>query len=199
MNLNRRRLIQTVGASITGLSAGCVSQTNDTPRAFSISSPVLDSGGTLPTRFTCDGAGESPPFEVRDRPEPTAALAIVGEYDQGLVNEPVFWSIWNIPPERTSIPAGIPRKPTVDILEGARQGRQPGSEVGYKAPCPPPGQTYEHRFQLYALSEMLDIEAGTKHDDAVEAIGSSVLASARLTLTLQRSVTTSEQTTQTLE
>jgi len=46
---------------------------------------------------------------------------------------------------------------------------------------------------------MLDIEAGTKHDDAVEAIGSSVLASARLTLTLQRSVTTSEQTTQTLE
>ncbi|RLM91094.1 YbhB/YbcL family Raf kinase inhibitor-like protein [Haloarcula sp. Atlit-7R] len=199
MKLTRRRLIQTASASITGLIAGCASRTTDTQRSFSISSPAMENGGTLPARYTCDGAGESPPFEIQNHPDPTAALAITGEYDRGPINEPVFWSIWNIPPERTTIPAGIPRTPTVETLGGAPQGRQRGGEVGYKAPCPPPGQPYEHRFQLYALGEILDIEAGTKHDDAVEAIGSSVLASARLTVTLQRSERTSERTTQPME
>lgn len=187
MGLNRRHCIRTVGATITGITAGCTTQTSTTQRSLVVSSPVLEDGGVLPPRFTCDGEGLSPPFEISKRPEPTAAFAITGDYNRGPINEPVFWSIWNIPPETTRIPAGLPRTPTVASLNEARQGKRRGGDVGYKPPCPPLGQAYEHRFQVYALSETLDVAAGTKHDDAVEAIGSAVVASSRLTVTLQRS------------
>ena len=186
MELNRRQLIQTAGTAITGITAGCTTTSRTSSRSLIVSSPVLEDGGELPPRYTCDGDGLSPPFEIGTRPEPTAAFAITGDYNRGPINEPVFWSIWNIPPETTTIPAGLPQTPTVASLNGARQGRQRGGDVGYNPPCPPSGQSYEHRFQLYALSEPLDTEAGTKHDDAVEAIGSAVLASSRLTVTLKR-------------
>ncbi|WP_262174576.1 YbhB/YbcL family Raf kinase inhibitor-like protein [Haloarcula laminariae] len=193
--MNRRRVLQAAGGSLSTLFAGCTSRSEGGKPSLVVTSSALQSGGSLPTRFTCDGAGDSPPFRIEQTPGPTASLAIVSEYDRGPLNEPVFWSIWNVPPETTDIPSGIPRTPTVANLGGARQGRQRGGEVGYKPPCTPPGQSYEHRFQVYALGEMLDLEAGTKHDDSVEAIGSAALASRRFTVTLQRSATTAERVT----
>lgn len=143
----------------------------------------------LPVRFTCDGAGRSPPFTVESVPEPTAALAVTAEYDRGVINEPVFWTLWNVPAATERIPAGLPREASVSSLDGARQGRRQGGEVGYEPPCPPEGQPYEHRFQLYALGETLGAEGGTDHDSATEAIGNAVLASRRFTVEYARTPT----------
>jgi len=192
--MQRRRLLTTLGTAVAVGAAGCAGGSERTTPAFRASSPVMDDGGTLPAAFTCDGAGRSPPLSVERVPEPTAALAVTAEADLGPINEPVFWSLWNVPADTERIPEGVPRTGTVDSLGGARQGRREGGEVGYSAPCPPPGATVELRFQVYALREELDADAAT-HDAVVEEIGRTVLASTRITVTYQRPAeTTTEET-----
>ena len=186
--MRRRRLLHAVGtAGIVGL-AGCSGETAASGESLVVSSPELG-GETLPVRFTCDGAGLSPPVRIERVPEPTAALAVVAEYDRGVINEPVFWTLWNVPPETERIPAGLPRRPTLPDLGGARQGRWEGGDVGYEPPCPPEGQPYTHRFQLYALGERVPIEGGAAHEPATEAIGDRVLASRRFTVDYSRTPT----------
>ena len=184
--MRRRRLLGTVGAVVGGGVAGCSGSTGEAAEALTVSSPALESGDALPVRFTCDGAGQSPPFVVERVPEPTAALAVIAEYDRGVINEPVFWTLWNVPPDIERIPAGLARSAQLPSLGGARQGRRVGGEVGYEPPCPPAGQPYEHRFQLYALGTEIDADGGTDHDTATERIGDAVLASVRFTLDYQR-------------
>lgn len=171
-----------MGTAVAGGLAGCSSTDGSSERAFAVSSPPLSSSETLPAEFTCAGAGRSPPFDIQRIPEPTESLAVVADYDRGPFEEPVFWSLWNVPPETDRIPAGLVRTPTVDSLDGARQGRQPGGDVGYEPPCPPAGQAYMHRFQVYALGDTLTVEGGAAHEPATDAIGNAVLASRRFAL-----------------
>jgi len=187
--MRRRRLLQTVCAGVTSVLAGCVRSGEETPGAFKVASPSLTSAESLPERFTCSGVGESPPFAVERVPDPTAALAVTAEYDSGGITDPIFWTLWNVPPDVDRIPAGLPRTATVGSLGGAGQGRPEGGEVGYQPPCPQPGQRYVTRFQVYALGERLAVADGTDHDTATEAIGDAVLASRRFTLEYERTPT----------
>lgn len=180
--MRRRRVLQTVLGGTTAGAAGCIGSDGTAADAFSVSSPELDADSPLPVQFTCYGAGESPPFVVERVPDPTAALAVVAEYDNDGITDPVFWTLWNVPADTDRIPAGLSRTPTVQALGDARQGRPPGGEAGYEPPCPQPGQRFINRFQVYALGERLAIEAGTDHDTATEAIGDAVLASRRFTV-----------------
>lgn len=186
--MRRRQVVGTLAGTIAAGLAGCTGGSTEPTEALVVSSPPLD-GETLPVEYTCDGAGRSPPFSIERVPEPTAALAVVGEYDRGLINEPIFWTLWNVPAEREEIPVGLPRTAEVASLDGARQGRPAGGEVGYEPPCPPAGEPYEHRFQVYALGETLDIDGGTDHDTATDAIGNAVLASRRFTVDFTREST----------
>jgi phosphatidylethanolamine-binding protein (PEBP) family uncharacterized protein len=161
----------------------------ETPDEFRVSSPALEAGGSLPARFTCYGEGVSPPFDVERVPGPTEALAVVGEYDSGGITDPVFWTLWNVPPDTGRISAGLARSATVASLGGARQGRPEGGEVGYEPPCPQPNQPYTVRYQVSALGAQLDVDGGTDHDTATEAIGDAVLASRRFTLGFERTPT----------
>lgn len=185
--MRRRHVLEAVAGTV-GCLAGCAGASDETAGALVVSSGPLG-GETLPVEYTCDGAGRSPTFSIERVPEPTAALAVVGEYSRGLIDEPVFWTLWNVPADREEIPAGLPRTSEIASLDGARQGRPEGGEVGYGPPCPPSGQSYEHRFQVYALAEMLSIEGGTDHDTATDAIGNSVLASRRFTVDYTRTST----------
>ena len=179
--MRRRGLLQTVGGAGVGLLAGCLGGGEEPPEQFRVSSPALDRGGPLPTRFTCYGEGMSPPFDIDRVPDPTEALAATAEYDSGGITDPVFWTLWNVPPDTDRISANLPRTATLSSLGGARQGRPEGGDLGYEPPCPQPGQQYTVRFQLYALGTRLDVDGGTDHDTATEAIGDAVLASRRFT------------------
>lgn len=180
--MRRRHFVQTLGVSALVGSAGCTGQSDGTTPVLDVSSPAFDSGDVLPARFTCDGAGVSPPFVIESVPGPTAALAVTAEYDGGVFSQPVFWTLWNVPPETERIPAGLPREPILDTLGGARQGKQAGSDPGYEPPCPPAGQPYEHRFQVFALDEELSLNGGTDQESASEAIANAILASTRITV-----------------
>jgi len=187
--MRRRGVLRTLGPVVASALAGCGTSTEETPGAFRVSSPALDDVETLRDRFTCYGAGESPAFVIERVPDPTVGLAVVGEYDSGGITDPIFWTLWNAPPDVERIPTGLPRTATVQSLDGARQGRPAGGEVGYEPPCPQTSQRFTIRFQVYALGERVEAEAGTDHDTATEAIGDVVLASTRFTLDYERTPT----------
>lgn len=187
--MRRRRLLCTVGSVVAGAVAGCLGDSEETPGAFRVSAPELAPGGSLADRFTCYGDGVSPPFDIERVPDPTAALAAVAEYDSGGITDPVVWTLWNVPPDTDRIPGGLPRTATVASLDGASQGRPEGGEVGYEPPCPQLSQPYTVRFQVYALGSRLDVDGGTDHETATEAIGDAVLASRRFTTEFERTPT----------
>ncbi|QLH78073.1 YbhB/YbcL family Raf kinase inhibitor-like protein [Halosimplex rubrum] len=180
--MRRRDVLATVaGATAVGV-AGCAGSEAETPRAFRVSSPAIDPDEQLPARFTCTGEGVSPPFVVESAPEPTAGFAVTASFNQGPITDRTFWTLWNVPTDRDRIPAALPSEPVVESLGGARQGRPEGGEAGYIPPCPPRGEPFTYRFQVYALSERPSVEGGTTHDTASEAIGNAVLASRRFSV-----------------
>lgn len=187
--MRRRTWVTALGAACLGTLAGCAGSTDETAGAFEVSSPELSSGGSLPARFTCYGAGASPSFDITRVPDPTEGLAVIAEYDSGGITDPVFWTLWDVPPETERIPADLPRTATVAALDGAGQGRPEGGEVGYEPPCPQLSQSYTVRYQVYAQGARLDIEGGTDHETAAEAIGDAVLASRRFTADFERTPT----------
>jgi len=187
--MRRRRVLGSIGLAVGGGVAGCSGSGEGSERAFIVASPPLESAATLPGEFRCGGAGQSPPFTVERVPEPTAALAVIADYDRGPFNEPVFWTLWNVPPGTDRIPAGLPQAATVASLGDARQGRKPDEESGYDPPCPPTGQAYTVRYQVYALGEELGLDGGAAHEPATEAIESAVLASRRFSIEYTRTPT----------
>ncbi|WP_284010247.1 YbhB/YbcL family Raf kinase inhibitor-like protein [Haloarcula pelagica] len=178
--MRRRSLLAAVGTALG--TAGCVGSSSP-GRPLRVSLPGSD--GRLPTRYTCDGAGESPPITVESVPEPVSALAVTAESNRDAIIEPVHWTLWNVPADRTEIPAGLPRTATVDDLGGARQGRS-GGPPGYDPPCPATGGTEEYRFQVYGLDAPLELAGGTANDDALDAISAATVASQRFVRTYER-------------
>lgn len=187
--MQRRTFLSAVGvasigaiAGCVGGIAGCVGGSEPASEGFEAASPAFGDDETLPRRFTCDGDGVSPPFELRNPPEPTASIMVQGVTIAGVANEATFWSLWNVPPDTQRIPASLPNEPEVPSLDGARQGQSRVGTVGYKPPCPDT-QTTEYYFQAYALSERLDVDGGAPHERAVDATEGLVLASDRTDVT----------------
>ena len=178
--MRRRTLLQASGATLALSLAGCITRSSSTGD-LTISSAAFTDGGTFPRRFSCDGRGISPPLTVESTPDTTAALAVVGRSTVGVLDNPTLWTCWNIPADTAEIPAALPRTETLASLGGARQGTPGDREPGYRPLCPPPGQSYAHWVQMYALDTELDTAAGTENDDALEAIEGAQIASDRIT------------------
>jgi Raf kinase inhibitor-like YbhB/YbcL family protein len=130
----------------------------DTAR-LGVSSKAFGFNGRLPTRYTADGEGVSPPLAWDDCPADAASLAIIVEDADSPTPHPLVHAIVvDIPLQDRSIPEGA-----LNSLGHERDNRRqesPGMEVGSNSffehgwlpPDPPPGHG-EHRyvFQVFAL------------------------------------------------
>lgn len=158
----RRDLLGAIGLGLTGI-AGCMgapsADERDIETDFEVTSRAISEGEQIPTRYTCDGADQSPPLTIGDVPAGAAAVAIVLDDPDAPDGTFVHWLLWNLPADRTTIPETVPRDPVVDSLGGARQGTNDFGELGYRGPCPPGGAEHLYRFTVYALDAMLDVEA----------------------------------------
>lgn len=181
IDTRRRRVVAALGAVLTG--AGCVGgeSADRTTPAFGTNSPTFTSDEDYPVRFTCDGEGVSPSVSVERVPGPVEALAVTARTVGGPFANPIFWTLWNVPPTTETIPAGLPREPTVAALDGARQGASPGGDPGYDPPCPQPGERSEIWVETYALDRRLSLDGGAVHDDALDTIQQRAVASNRIT------------------
>jgi Raf kinase inhibitor-like YbhB/YbcL family protein len=138
--------------------------------AFALTSPAFTSNGTIPRRYTCDGANVSPALRWTAPPRGTRSLAL-------LVNDPdapagtfTHWLGWNISVKARSLRAG---------QHAPAEGRNDAGGVGYTGPCPPSG-VHRYVFRLYALDRPLALLRGASAADFTRALRGHVLRVATL-------------------
>ncbi|WP_254841170.1 YbhB/YbcL family Raf kinase inhibitor-like protein [Natronomonas marina] len=183
--MRRRALLASIPSTVAAASAGCtIGGEPPDGTGLSISSPAFEA--SIPVRFTCDGAGESPPLTVSGVPPETESLAVVGEwlrsYDPGTI-----WTLWNLPPEDPlRVPADRPNEHRLESPAGARQGQNGEGTVGYRSPChETPGEN-EYRFTVFALESAPDLEPGADRDAFDDAVEPLIAASNAFTATYDR-------------
>lgn len=183
--MRRRPLLASVPAALAAASAGCTIG-GEPPRAddLALSTPAFEA--SIPVRYTCDGAGDSPPLTVSGVPDGTGSLAVLGEwlrsYDPGTI-----WTLWDLPPsDPLSVPAGRPNEPRLEDPQGAVQGRNDEGTVGYRSPCHETPGDNEYRFSVFALESDPGLDPGAGRDAFDDAIESLVLSSNSFTVVYER-------------
>ncbi|HWB80741.1 MAG TPA: YbhB/YbcL family Raf kinase inhibitor-like protein [Nannocystaceae bacterium] len=117
-----------------------------------VTSSAFATNGDIPTEYTCDGEGSSPPLQWGDAPAGTQSFAvIVDDPDAPDPAKPervyLHWLVYDIPAGVHALDAGA-------LPEGARVGKNEEGDDEWTPPCPPTGRhRYFHR--VYALDTML--------------------------------------------
>jgi Raf kinase inhibitor-like YbhB/YbcL family protein len=136
-----------------------------------IKSPLFADGGSIPSKYTCDGQDAIPPLKFEDVPEGTAALALVMDDPDAPHGTWDHWVVWNIPPDAKEIREGAAPRGVF--------GRNSWGRNDWGGPCPP---DKEHRyfFRLYALDRMLDLPAGSSKAELEKAMRGYIIAEGQL-------------------
>jgi hypothetical protein len=160
-------------------------------QTMKLTSTAFSDGAAIPEKHTGVGQDLSPALAWSNLPEGTGSLALIcDDPDAPSRAKPraegpwVHWVMYNIPPELTELPEGVPRKAVPAEPEGARQGVNDfGSDnVGYRGPMPPKGSgPHRYFFKIYALDAPVDLapRAATKKS-LLAAIEGHILAEDRL-------------------
>jgi Raf kinase inhibitor-like YbhB/YbcL family protein len=168
--------------------SGCVSQedTNierDTPIEaetsieeeiikLSITSDAFNDGGTIPSKYTCDGQDISPVVSWQGIPDGTESIALIMDDPDALGRTFVHWVIFNIPGNATGLPEGVPS----DLDDSSLQGKTDFGKIGYGGPCPPSGNPHRYVFKVYALDTELDLKSGVTKSQLEAAMKGHILA-----------------------
>jgi Raf kinase inhibitor-like YbhB/YbcL family protein len=114
--------------------------------ALRITSPALSDGGTIPTRYSCDGENRSPPLTWSDAPDRTASFVLIVDDPDAPGGTFTHWVLYDVPGHTTELSEAL--------SEGriGLAGRNSFGRTGYGGPCPPPGDPpHRYRFTLHAL------------------------------------------------
>ena len=138
-----------------------------------ITSPAFDNNGSIPSKFTCDGAGVNPALQFSGVPATAKSLALIVEdpdVPKNLKADGLFehWLMWDIAPDSKG------------FAEGAGKGgiNETGS-AGFMGPCPP---DREHRyfFRLFALDVKLTGAKISTKADLDKAMAGHIIGQAEL-------------------
>lgn len=137
---------------------------------------AFEDGGIVPDKYVFRGENVQPGFTFSNEPDNTASYAIIfHDIDVALgggTDDVLHWIVWNIPADAGGIPEG-------GLPDGAVQGQNIQGQNAYMGPGAPPGPRYHHYvFELYALSETLDLPESAGRDDLIEAMQGKVVAKA---------------------
>ena len=148
----------------------------DQPRSsdgkFMLSSSVVEDLKDLPTEFTGDGAGISPPLEWTGAPASTQGYALIMDHVAPGGDKKWYWTVYDIP-------AGVTRLPK-DSQSIGKIGTGFKGQVGYEPPHSkgPGAKTYV--LTLYALSGPLEVRGTPGREELIAAMQGKVLASSSL-------------------
>jgi Raf kinase inhibitor-like YbhB/YbcL family protein len=166
------------------VSAASVPPANTSANAGSLvlRSPVVAAGAELPTEFTGDGAGISPPLEWSGAPANTRAFAVIMHHLDAEGRTKWYWTIYNIPAEQRALPANAHG---IGVLGSNGINRR----VGYAPPHSKGPGAKSYTLTLYALSAPLQIELSPQEVDRdvlLRAMQGLVLAEAELKIVSTR-------------
>lgn len=155
--------------------------------AFTMTSTAFAAGAAIPSRYTCEGPGVSPPLAWQGVPAGAKSLVLIE--DDPDAPDPaapqttwVHWLLYDLPPTARGLPEDVSRGA---LPAGTREGSNDWKRTGYGGPCPPIGR---HRYfhKLYALDVVLgDLHAPDKRS-LEAAMRGHVIAHAELVGTYQK-------------
>lgn len=148
---------------------------------IALESPAFADGSPIPTEYTADGSGVSPPLRWGELPERTRELVLLCEDPDAPRSTPfVHWALYGIPPNVHDLAAASPTVP-------GREGKNSILTEGWTPPSPPREHGLHHyHFELFALDAPLSIADGAGRGAIVSAIRGHVLAKGDLVGTYQR-------------
>lgn len=146
--------------------------------ALELKSPAFENLGTIPAKYTCEGADVSPSLSWDDPPEGTKSFCLFCEDPDAPQTIWLHWAIYDIPSDARGLPEGIPREHRLD--NGSKQVENDFGNIGYGGPCPPPGTTHRYFFELYALDTKLDLARGATKRQLEDTMEGHTLAFAKL-------------------
>ncbi len=153
--------------------------------SFSLTSSDFQHLGSIPKRFTCDGADVSPTLRWSGMPAGTRSLAlIVDDPDAPDPAAPkmvwVHWVLYNLPADSDGLPEAVSTLPA-----GALEGLNDWKRTGWGGPCPPIGR-HRYYFKLYALDTVLPNLGAPTKAALKQAIKGHIIEMAELVGTYQR-------------
>lgn len=149
--------------------------------ALSLHSPAFDNGKPIPSRYSCDGAGVSPPLTIGSTPDGTASLALMVEDPDAPSGTFVHWVVYNLPANTRTLANGVADG---NLPSGAVEAHNSRGKTGYSGVCPPTG-SHHYVFTVFALDDRLDGDLENAQSLA-QAMRGHELGSARLTGIYQR-------------
>jgi Raf kinase inhibitor-like YbhB/YbcL family protein len=156
--------------------------------AIDLSSPAFANGGRLPTRFTADGEGVSPPQVWGEIPQGANSLALLVEDPDAPSPRPLVHAIvWNLPATERGLSEGAIAPDGKGAADGRDVGRNSWFGEGWLPPDPPTGHgSHDYVFQLFALAETGDPGDSPGRGALVDAMAGRILAAGMLIGTYSR-------------
>ena len=151
---------------------------------FNLTSTAFKNGGTVPAKYTADGADVSPPLQWSKPPAGTKSFVLICDDPDAPAGNWIHWVLYDIPADRAGLDENVAKKDVV--LDSAKQGLPDFRKTGYWGPAPPPGKPHRYIFKLYAVDKLTDLPARATKKQVLQAIDGHVLAKAELTGTYGR-------------
>jgi hypothetical protein len=132
-----------------------------------VSSTAFENNGTIPSKYTCDGYGVSPPLQWSNVPDDAQSIAILVD-DPDAPDKPfLHWLVADLPPSIHRLEEGGA------LPHDAQIGESDAGTASYYGPCPSSGRHHYH-FHVYALDTTLGRRPQDR-EDFLEAIEGHVL------------------------
>ena len=186
--LTRRAFVAGVAAGLGGCGGLGISPTPTPPTnnpadgeveqvgELSLTSSAFDDGEPIPQQYGRRKENINPPLSIGGVPASTETFALIVDDPDALDTSGkvwLHWLLWNIPSDRTEIPADW--NPT-DVVVGWNDFDQPG----YDGPAPPGGR-HRYRFKLFAVDTSLDIPRRSTKNEVGTAMRDDIVGSTQLT------------------
>jgi Raf kinase inhibitor-like YbhB/YbcL family protein len=154
--------------------------------ALEVRSLAFEDHAPLPSSYTADGAGTSPPLQWVGVPARADSVVVVVEDADSPTPHPLVHAILaGLPGEDGSLPEGAMNKADADPQ--AQLGRNSFLGVGWLPPDPPPGHG-QHRyvFQVFALAPGATLPATPGREAVLQVLQEYAIASGCLIGTYER-------------
>lgn len=174
------------GALLVALLAGLSAWLTAAPRAatagpaltLQVKAPWAE-GGTIDTRYTCDGADVSPALSWRGGGNGSLFFAITCVDPDAPGGCFVHWLVYDLPFRGGRIDEDAPK--TLTLPGGARQGLNDFGRVGWGGPCPPAGARHRYVITVYAYRSPLGLAPKCRITDLEKALRGRVTQTGRVT------------------
>ena len=143
-----------------------------------VSSTAFPPDGSIPSKYTCDGFGVSPPLSWSDVPDRTRSVAILVDDPDSTDRPFLHWLVTDLPPTLRRLDEGSALPHEAQVAESD------AGTASYYGPCPAAGR-HHYRFHVYALDLVLGRRPQGR-DDFLSAIAGHVLDEGELVGLYQR-------------